>query len=126
MNYNEKYLKYKAKYLKLKSALEKNDKNTIIMSGGGSKINDDKIIYLFKAEWCPHCRSFKPTWEGLKKELEDKIKFVTYDSEKNAKEIKTFNIQGFPTIIITVGDKAIEYVGPRDELSLKEFIDQYN
>lgn len=126
MNYNKKYLKYKAKYLKLKSVMDQNNQNKIIMSGGNSKLKDEKTIYLFKAEWCPHCRSFKPTWESLKKELEDKIKFVTYDSEKNSSEIKSFKIEGFPTIILTVGDKAIEYVGPRDELSLKEFINQYN
>lgn len=126
MNYNEKYLKYKAKYLKLKSIMDKNKNNSINMLGGASKLKDEKTIYLFKAEWCPHCRVFKSTWEGLKNELEDKIKFVTYDSDKDAKEIKSFKIQGFPTIILTVGDKAIEYVGPRDETSIKEFINQYN
>lgn len=124
MNYNEKYLKYKAKYLKLKSKMDKKSEDKIIMSGGGSKIA--KTMYLFKAEWCPHCRMFKDTWNSLKTGLKDKVKFVAYDSEEDADKIKSYNIQGFPTIILTVGDKAIEYVGPRDEQSLKEFIDQYN
>jgi thiol-disulfide isomerase/thioredoxin len=124
MGYNEKYLKYKAKYLKLKSIIDKQD--LTIMSGGGSDSNSDKKIYLFKADWCPHCRMFKSTWADLEKQLKDKIKFITYDADKHADKIKLFNVQGFPTIILTVGDKAIEYVGPRDEASLKEFINQYN
>jgi thioredoxin 1 len=122
MNYNDKYLKYKAKYLKLKSMLDSNSNG--IMLGGGSKTT--KKIYLFKAEWCPHCKMFMPTWEDLKKELGNKIEFITMDSELNANEIKSFKIQGYPTIILMVGDKAIEYVGPRDASSLKDFIKQYN
>ena len=123
MDDQKKYLKYKAKYLKLKSKM---DKNSSVMTGGASNSKSDKTIYLFKADWCPHFKMFKSTWDGLKQELDDKIKFITYDSEKHTKEIKSFNIQGYPTIILTVGDKAIEYVGPRDGTSLKEFINQYN
>jgi len=122
MNYNEKYLNYKAKYLKLKLEMNKNN-NAFVMSGGG---NDDKQICLFKADWCPHCRSIKPIWEELKKENKDKIKFITYDSDKHAKEIKTYNIKGYPTIILKVGDKSFEYVGSNDKSSIKEFIKQYN
>ncbi len=122
MDYQEKYLKYKAKYLKLK-ALEKELKKKKVMTGGSSNMNS---IYLFKAEWCGHCQGFKPTWNKLKEEMKSKINFVTYDSEKNSKEIKEYNIEGFPTLIMKVGNKAIEYVGPRDEQSVKDFINQYN
>lgn len=117
MDYNNKYLKYKQKYLQLKKQLNKN-----IMTGGG---NSDKTIYLFKAEWCPHCKMFKPVWNNLQDKLKNKIKFITYDSDKDAEQIKQYNIEGYPTIILQAGGKAIEYVGPRDESSLIEFINQY-
>lgn len=124
MNYNEKYLNYKAKYIKLKLKLEmERNNNELVISGGG---NNDKQIYLFKADWCPHCTSIKPIWEELEKENKDKIKFITYDSVKHAKEIVSFNIEGYPTIILKVGYKSFEYVGPHDKLSIKEFIKQYN
>ena len=120
--YKNKYLTYKVKYLKLKSMI---NETSLIMSGGGdSKL--DKTLNLFKAEWCPHCINFKPIWESIKSDLKDKINFQTYDSAKNSNEIQKFGVEGFPTIILTVGDKAIEYVGPRDKKSLTEFVNQYN
>ena len=115
-NYNKKYLKYKDKYLKLKK-LEQN----IIMKGGGV---EQKTLTLFKAEWCSHCIGFQKTWDQLKND-NDKINFVTYDSDKNKKEIKKYGIQGFPTLILLVDDKSIEYVGPRNKEAIEEFINQY-
>jgi len=122
MDYNNKYLKYKSKYIKLKNKIQ-NYENQLVMTGGKS---NNKAIYLFKDNRCPHCIVFKPTWSELQNEMKDQLKFVTYDSNENAKEMKQFNIQGYPTIIFKDGNKAIEYVGPRDKDSVKNFINQYN
>ncbi len=122
-DYTKKYLKYKEKYLKLKKLEEEMNKKSLVMTGGGNK--DKKTLALFKAEWCGHCKAFKSTWEELKNEMENKVKFVTYDSEANKNEIQKFQIQGFPTLILLSGNKAVEYVGPRDSSSIKEFINQY-
>jgi len=118
ISYHDKYLKYKAKYLKLKSLEQK-----IIMKGGSG---NTPTLYLFKAEWCQHCVAFKPTWAKLQESLKNKIQFVTYDADKNSKEVKEYKIDGFPTMILKTNDKAIEYVGPRDKNSIVEFINQYN
>ena len=115
MNYNQKYLKYKLKYLELKN------KNKMIQSGGSEKPK----LYLFKADWCPHCRSFAPVWEKLKEKYESKTDFIKYDADKNRNELKKFNVDAFPTVIMQTGGQAIEYVGPRDEESLNTFIKQY-
>jgi thiol-disulfide isomerase/thioredoxin len=127
--YDKKYLKYKNKYLKLKASLEKKSclkcqsgqchKHTML--GGSNK----KELFLFKADWCPHCQNFAKTWSDLKSELSNNIKFVTYDSEKNANKIKAFKVSGFPTLILKSGNKAIEYVGPRDMPSIKNFLNKY-
>jgi len=114
-DYTEKYLKYKAKYISLKKLEQK-----LNMKGGGDK----KTLALFKAEWCGHCIGFKETWNQLKNENKN-INFITYDSEINKNEIKKYNIQGFPTIILLLNDKAIEYVGPRSRDAIEEFIKQY-
>lgn len=125
MNYHEKYLKYKAKYLKLKYQ-EKQLNNLIIQDGGANNKEKDTTLYLFKADWCPHCKQFKNTWSNLKKDFGTKVNFIMFDADKDASKIKEFNIEGYPTLILKSGEKAIEYVGPRNFESVKEFIDTYN
>jgi thioredoxin-like negative regulator of GroEL len=116
MNYEKKYLKYKEKYLKIKS-LEN-------MIGGSS--SSTSTIYLFKAEWCGHCKSFAPVWADLQEKYKGKYRFVTYDEKTDRAELKKFGVDSFPTIILQKDDKAIEYVGSRDPDSLSEFITAYN
>ena len=114
-SYNDKYLKYKAKYLNLKKTMSLRN---VSQSGGADKTE----IYLFKAEWCGHCKGFKPLWEKIKEEYKDKYTFVTLDSEKDKEKIDEWKIGGFPTIIKKTNNSAEEYVGPRDEASVVEFI----
>ena len=114
MDYTKYYLKYKSKYLKLKLKL-----NNINQLGGGGK----KEIYLFKADWCPHCVSFKKTWENLESKMKNKYTFVTYDADKDKQLIQKWGVEGFPTIIKKVGNTMVEYVGPRTEESVITFIE---
>ena len=62
----------------------------------------------------------------MQETISDKINFVTFDADEDAKMIKEYKIEGFPTLILKSKNKAIEYVGPRDLNSIKEFIDVYN
>ena len=119
---DRKYLKYKIKYNNLKQ--QNLVRYSSLIQNGGSKDKDNKTIYLFKAEWCGHCKEFSNTWEALKKKYHKKINFVTYDSDKNAKEVRDAKIEGYPTIILNKGEKAIEYNGPRNIDSLSHFIDK--
>ena len=116
MDYLQKYQKYKLKYLNIK-LLHENNNNQI---GGNNK----KELYLFKAEWCGHCRSFKEDWNKLQNnnDLKNKISFITMDSDLNQKEIKEWNIEGFPTIILKSGENAIEYNGKRNLDNIIDFI----
>ena len=117
MDYKLKYEKYKTKYLELRNKLNLNQ-------NGGS--NEKSELYLFKAEWCGHCRNFKDEWKKLKKnsDLKNKVNFITMDSEINKKEIVDWNINGFPTIILKKGDTAIEYNGERSVSAIEDFINK--
>lgn len=109
----QKYLKYKNKYNSLKS---KNLNQT-----GGS--NMKKEIFLFKADWCPHCQGFLPTWKELEKNNRDKYDFVIYDGETNKEKVKEWGVEGFPTIMVKKGDKAYEHLGPNTYETVLEFIE---
>ena len=113
-NYYNLYIKYKKKYISLKNKQNKEN----IQLGGGNK----KDVFLFKAEWCPHCQGFLPAWEKLKEDHGDKYNFVTYDGDKNEEEVKQWQIQGFPTIIVKKDEEAMEYVGPNEYNSVLSFI----
>jgi thioredoxin-like negative regulator of GroEL len=120
--WESKYLKYKQKYLELKKYEKQLNKN--VMYGGSSK--KDKL-YLFKAEWCGHCKNFKSTWAKLQEDedMQNKVEFVTYDADNHKNEISKFGIEGFPTIILHKGDKTIEFNGQRDLENLKNFVNSY-
>ena len=106
--YYQKYLKYKNKYLKIKKT----------QKGGGDK----KTIFLFKADWCSHCKNFLPVWEELEKNNNSNFKFVKYDNDKNPEEIKKWNIEGFTTIMVETNESAFEYMGPRTYNEVLDFI----
>ena len=116
-DYYSLYLKYKAKYLNLKSALE--EENHFIQEGGAK---DKKDVILSKAEWCGHCVGFKTHWAKLQQDHKKDYNFITYDVDKNKEEMKSWGIQGFPTIIVKKGNEAMEYVGPNEYNSVLEFI----
>tara|TARA_B100001758_G_C17963873_1_gene379788 strand:- start:136 stop:501 length:366 start_codon:yes stop_codon:yes gene_type:complete len=118
--YREKYLKYKLKYMELKKQLDQKNNSIEVQKGGSS---DKKQLYLFKAEWCPHCVAFKPVWAELEKKYEKTVDMNVYDSDKNGKTIKQWKINGFPTIIMKHGNKAIEYAGPRTLEDMIDFIE---
>lgn len=142
--YQDKYLKYKEKYLTLKKSLvfkskmtgggikeyafisTNPSKNNLNMTGGGSK-NDDKTpkrLILFKAEWCGHCQSFKTTWEQVQKKLKkNNLEFITYDSDNNAEMMKKYNVKGFPTIMLETNTNVKEFTGMRNLEAIKYFLD---
>ena len=79
------------------------------MTGGA----ETTVINFYKADWCGHCKNFKPEWEKLKELTKGmgNIKLNMYDEKSD--EAKKANIKGWPTIIIIKGGKSEEYQGPR-------------
>ena len=86
-------------------------------------------LYFFYTDWCPHCKTARPEWDAFKEEIGDsvikskKIKFVEVDCEKNGKEAEKFNVEGYPTIILVIGNKVIEYDAKTSKESLHQFLD---
>ena len=111
MDYKQKYIKYKQKYINLQNQI-----------GGGNHVT---TLNLFKADWCHHCNAFKDTWKALQNNKEFNIKYKMYDADENKKEIAKWQIQGYPTLILQTKNKAIEYVGPRTSAAISDFIKQY-
>jgi thiol-disulfide isomerase/thioredoxin len=128
MSYTEKYLKYKTKYINLKTIINnKNDNSRIMSGGGGDEVKAKKTLCLFKATWCMHCKNFQQTWENLQheKKLKKEIIFKTYDSVKDEMIMKEYGIKGYPTLILKSNDTAYEYSGELTIDGIKSFINSY-
>jgi len=119
-NYVVLYKKYKNKYINLQNSLKYNSQV------GGGKKEDNTDVFLFKADWCGHCAAFLPTWDKLKDEYGKKYNFITYDGDKNKEDVKSWGVNGFPTIIVKKNNnknEAMEYVGPNEYYSVLKFIE---
>ena len=89
--------------------------------------NTGKALVAFLADWCGHCRAFKPEWEKIKNELKmnpnlasGKI-ITTNDQLMNRLPLR--QPSGFPTITLFDGTTLVEdYSGPRSKEALLDFI----
>ena len=116
VDYTQKYLKYKTKYLELKKILDQKKQ-----FGGNNKPE----LILVKAEWCSHCKNFKNTWANLQKtpELLKKVNFITLDADVNSNEVKQLKVSGYPTILIKKGNQYTEYNESREFNNIKKYIE---
>lgn len=84
-------------------------------------------VTLYYADWCGHCKTFKPTWEKLKYELDSNgIQYNEYEHTKDKKIIEKENVEGFPTIRIENNGEKEDYSGSRDYNDLLGYLKKKN
>lgn len=97
-------------------------------NGTGSPIQIKKIT-LYYAEWCGHCKTFKPEWfkfkaayDKNKQKIKDKYKIGLvireYDADVQGEKISEAGVEGFPTIKVDSRNKVVDYAGGRTALDL--------
>ena len=80
-------------------------------------------VNLYYADWCGHCRTFKPEWENLKTTLDKLgVSHNEYEDGTNKDDIQNAKVQGFPTIRIKVDKDEYDYSGPRTAPDILNFI----
>ncbi len=84
------------------------------------------IVALFSADWCPHCKDYKPSWEKLRAANDNKsvngkkVRFVDADCSKTAHPASsTYKVEGYPTVvaITTKTNKHLERVTTIEEVN---------
>ncbi len=77
-------------------------------------INIMTKVTLYYANWCGHCKTFKPVWNSLKPYFDKyNIQYQEFEEEINNDIIKNNKIEGFPTIVIEKNGVKYDYNGER-------------
>ena len=71
-------------------------------------------VILYHADWCGHCKRFKPIWDGMKTDMKAKgISYEEYEDGMNPQVIQRAGVLGFPTLRISANGEEHDYEGPR-------------
>lgn len=95
----------------------------------------NKVIALFYAPWCGHCKKLMPIWDKLTGELngndDERPKLVKINCDENAQVAEAHNIQGYPTIkylpngLDGGANSDVDYEGDRSYGDIKEFYSKW-
>jgi protein disulfide-isomerase-like protein len=89
------------------------NKNNEIVSLHDEFLNKAYML-LFYAPWCGHCKNMVNEVTELGEQLYDeKFLIGAVNCEKHQDVAKKYNIQGFPTIFLSVDGKTEQYNGER-------------
>jgi thiol-disulfide isomerase/thioredoxin len=87
--------------------------------------NTNKIkVYNFNTTWCGHSKNFQPIWDKFAQSIDntDNITIIDAKCDTNTNDnlVKKYNVEGYPTVIIDVGDKFTTYSGERSVNGLRK------
>ncbi len=85
------------------------------------------VLVELWAPWCGSCAAFKPTYNRVKREFSNKIKFYEINADKVDDPFSKFNIKyGYPSILLYKnGIRVDTKEGGMDYSEMKEWLTQY-
>jgi len=91
---------------------------------------EEPIFRMFYADWCGHCQQAKPGFIEFKNEIEANgnkidgkvIKIVLHNADTEKDLVKKYEVQGFPTFILSYNGQNYKFDGNRDKAGYLGFI----
>ena len=93
----------------------------------------EMAIYLFFADWCPHCKKAKPEWSKFVSNYDGKIMngfkvkcidvdCTNSDLPETTQMISKFGIETYPTVKLLKDNQFYEFDAKITEKNLEEFV----
>ena len=101
--------------------------NTFVSEMKNALESKKPIVIAFTAEWCPHCRDYKPVFFDVKKDYEDTVSFINVDVDSKEGSVLSgrFQVNGIPTTAFVRLDGSVlkVQVGEIEKEKLKTIVD---
>jgi thiol-disulfide isomerase/thioredoxin len=103
-------------------------------SNNKEKFNSEhgnKTLIFFKANWCGHCKRFKPVWDEFVEECRTqneptKLLELDIDNEESKPLMEKHNVRGFPHVVLTEDDhEDIVFTKNRTKDDLLNFLKEH-
>ena len=78
----------------------------------------------FYATWCPHCKSFRPTFEEVAGSYAKPVKFCAADVEQHGDAARKYGVRSIPTVVLLKDGEQVDiHVGGMQAAQLVEWLD---
>jgi len=81
------------------------------------------LIFAY-ADWCGHCKNFKPTWNAFKNKYQNVLDIREVNADQDKNQITNLGVRGFPTVLMLNKGKKVKFEGERTMAGLEKFVKQ--
>lgn len=77
-----------------------------------SSRKNEPVFRMFHVDWCPHCKDAKPEFIKCKNSHKG-VQFKLVNGESDEDSVKAYNVDGYPSFVLTKNGKHTHYEGER-------------